>query len=291
MIFVDGIGVGLDDPEVNPCCYSTTGIFYPGQIHLPHGGAFFPLDARMGVPGLPQSATGQTAIYTGLNAPEIIGRHLYGFPNRELRQLLQRDSLFIRLGKHGYKCKFINAFRPVFFTTPEVFSDRPLSVTTEMNRFAGLDFCDFEEIRAGRALYHDFTNSEILDKGFDVPACSAQTAAQILVSESHKYDLLLYEYFLTDLAGHRGNLHSGIAEVVKVENLIQALLEKLDLEQTSLLVVSDHGNLENMGTKSHTMNPAYFAVWDLFLKSAKLRFHTLADVAPFIYHKITGLRD
>ena len=228
LIFIDGIGVGVDDPGVNPCCYSTTGIFYPEKKRLPFGGSFFPLDAQMGVPGLPQSATGQSAIYTGLNAPELIGRHLYGFPNRELRQLLQKDSLFIRLGKHGLKCKFINAFRPVFFTTPEIFSDRPLSVTTEMNRLAGLDFCDFEEIRAGRALYHDYTNEEILNKGFDVPACSPQTAAKILVSESKKYDLLLYEYFLTDLAGHRGNMQSGIGEVVKVENLIHALLEKLD---------------------------------------------------------------
>jgi hypothetical protein len=38
------------------------------------------LDASLCVPGLPQSATGQAALLTGLNAPELMGRHIEGFP-------------------------------------------------------------------------------------------------------------------------------------------------------------------------------------------------------------------
>ncbi|HEY9807154.1 MAG TPA: hypothetical protein V6D04_11335, partial [Candidatus Obscuribacterales bacterium] len=37
------------------------------------------IDATLGVPGLPQSATGQTALFTGCNAPAFLGRHQSAF--------------------------------------------------------------------------------------------------------------------------------------------------------------------------------------------------------------------
>jgi 2,3-bisphosphoglycerate-independent phosphoglycerate mutase len=94
----------------------------------------------MGIPGLPQSATGQTTIYTGINAPKKLGKHLTGIPNRELRELLRKFSIFVILKNEGFKCKFMNAFRPIFFTTPEIFLNLHMSATTEMNRYAGNEF-------------------------------------------------------------------------------------------------------------------------------------------------------
>src|SRR5690606_4270140 len=46
------------------------------------------LDATLGVPGEPQSATGQTTLFTGVNAPQAVGRHVRGFPTAALREIL-----------------------------------------------------------------------------------------------------------------------------------------------------------------------------------------------------------
>ena len=41
---------------------------------------------QLGIEGLPQSATGQTALFTGINAAQLLGRHLFGFPNQPFRR-------------------------------------------------------------------------------------------------------------------------------------------------------------------------------------------------------------
>jgi bisphosphoglycerate-independent phosphoglycerate mutase (AlkP superfamily) len=287
LFFIDGVGIGSDDPHINPCCYSETGIFQLNKS-LPLSGYKFAIDAQMGVPGLPQSATGHTTLYTGINAPKLIQKHLTGFPNKELRQILKQYSVFVQLKNKGSKCKFINAFRPVFFTTPEIFSNLHMSATTEMNRYAGYNFSSFNDIINGRALYHDYSNEENIKKGFDLPAFTADTAAEIMINESNRHDLILYEYFLTDFAGHAQNLNRSIEEIKKVENVIIALLNQINLDNTTLIVVSDHGNIEDISTKSHTSNPAFLGIWDKNSLDKSIDFKSLQDLYPFIFHKITG---
>jgi bisphosphoglycerate-independent phosphoglycerate mutase (AlkP superfamily) len=287
LLFIDGVGIGLDDPAINPCCYSETGIFHINQT-LPFSGHEFAIDAQMRVPGLPQSATGHTTLYTGINSPKLLEKHLTGFPNKELRRILEKYSIFVQLQKRGFNCKFINAFRPVFFTTPEIFSNLHMSATTEMNKYAGYGFSSFDDIKDEKALYHDYSNEENIKKGFDLPLFSADKAAEILVHESENYDLVLFEYFLTDFAGHDQNLDRSIDEIKKVENLILAILNKMDFDSMVLIVVSDHGNIEDVRTKSHTTNPAFLGIWDRNSSYKSDDFKSLEDLFPFMFYKITG---
>lgn len=287
LFFIDGVGIGSDDPTINPCCFSQTGIFQLDHT-LPDDGRKYALDAQMGVEGLPQSATGHTTLYTGNNAPKLINKHLTGFPNKELREQIKSYSLFVKLKNQGYRCKFINAFRPVFFTTPEIFSNLHMSATTEMNRYAGNEFSTFADIKNRRALYHDYTNEENIAKGFDLPSFSAREAAKILISECNCHDLILYEYFLTDFAGHAQNMKQSISEIRKVEELINSLLDQIDRKTTSLIVVSDHGNIEDLSTKSHTTNPAFLGIWDNHHLDNKYNFLNLQDLFPYIYYNIVG---
>ena len=287
LFFIDGIGIGSDDPTINPCCFSTMGIFQLQQ-NLPDHGCKYALDAQMGMEGLPQSATGHTTIYTGRNAPGLINKHLTGFPNKELRDLLKSYSLFVQLKKQRYRCKFINAFRPVFFTTPEIFANLHMSATTEMNRYAGNEFSSFKDIKRRRALYHDYTNKENIRRGFDLPSFSASEAAKILISETDKYDLILYEYFMTDFAGHAQDMKRSIYEISKVEKLIKSLLKQINRKTTTLVVVSDHGNIEDLSTKSHTTNPAFLGIWDHEPPNKYFQFKSLQDLFPYIYYKIVG---
>jgi bisphosphoglycerate-independent phosphoglycerate mutase (AlkP superfamily) len=288
LFFIDGVGIGVDDPAYNPCCYSETGIFHVKNQSLPRGGKKYCIDAQLNIPGLPQSATGHTTLYTGVNAAKMIGKHLFGFPNQDLRNILHKHSIFVNLVKKGFKCKFINAFRPVFFTTPEIFNNLHLSATTEMNKYAGLTFSNLKDIKLEKALYHDYTNRELRNKGFNLPLYRADIAAEILIKECEKYDMTLYEYFLTDFAGHARDLNRAIAEIKKVEELIVALLNKVNLENTILIAVSDHGNIEDLRTKSHTKNPAFLAIWGSSSSGQNQIFSSLLDIFPFIYERITG---
>ena len=289
LFFIDGLGVGELDPDYNPCTHTTHGIFCYSDGQLPFNGRQLPLDACLDVDGLPQSGSGQTTIYTGHNAAKLIGRHLFGFPNRQLRELIAKESLFVQLTKRNLKCKFINAFRPLFFTTPEIFRHMRMSATTEMNRAANLSFNTIQDITDKNALYHDFTNQIMKKYGFKLPLYKAEDAANILFSESKKYDLILYEYFMTDQAGHLQDMNRAVHILENLERLIYSLVSRITQEQTSLIVISDHGNIEDLRTKSHTRNPAFMAVWgiddDLLGKP-----NALTDVLPII-NRILGIRN
>jgi len=283
LIFIDGVGIGENEPAFNPMTFSETGIFSPNaHSGLPFGGLRAELDPILGVPGLPQSASGQTSIYTGINAAGKIGHHLFGFPNQILRDLLKRESLFVRLKAAGKHCRFLNGFRPVFFTTPEIFTKMRMSATTEMNRAAGLPFTSLHDIRQGTGIYHEYSNRILRKLGFNVPIFSPEDAALIVLNESRKYHLLLYEYFMTDNAGHSRDMEFGKKEVHKIEKLIYQVASGIRLDDTMLIVASDHGNLEDLRTKSHTRNKSFFAFWG---KTTNMPVITsLTEITPFIYN-------
>lgn len=279
-IFIDGVGVSQQE-YLNPCFDPSLVCFNFGNGQLPNGGIRKQLDATLGIEGLPQSATGQTTIYTGVNAAKLVGHHLTGFPNAVLRSLIAEQSIFNSLTGQGKKCLFANAFRPLFFTTPEVFARIKMSVTTEMNRLNGLKFNSLNDLINQRALYHDFTNSHLRSYGFNLPKYNAAQAAQILINAGSEYDLVVYEYFMTDFAGHSKDYSLALQELSKVDELILGVVERADLTETAVIVCSDHGNIEDMSRKSHTTNPAFFAYWGKNLESTET-LNDLSDVRPFI---------
>ena len=116
LIFIDGLGLGLDDPEINPLLTADLSniqnLLQVGPTQKAVGpGIIRPnwiikaIDARLGVSGLPQSATGQTTLFTGVNAPKITGRHINAFLLRHYG-MFWRDSVFsnrsTKLEREGY---------------------------------------------------------------------------------------------------------------------------------------------------------------------------------------------
>jgi hypothetical protein len=203
---------------------------------------------------------------------------------------LHSDSLFVKLTRLGKKCKFINAFRPIFFTTPEIFHNMRMSATTEMNRGAGLPFSSIDDMRNGRALYHDYTNGVLRRLGFRIPEFTAAEAAEIILQLSKENDLVLYEYFETDRAGHDRDLKQAIQQIRKIEQLILHIIERISICDTILLVVSDHGNIEDLRTKSHTRNPAFCAVWNNGPPSLLKSMQSITDVYQYIMQHVSTVR-
>jgi len=276
LVFVDGLGWGDDDPERNPC--------------LTYGGALFdfprspaacrPVDACLGVEGLPQSATGQTSLLSGVNAQRTVGGHVTGFPSPALRDLLRERSVFVQLRDRGRDGIFINAFRPVFFDLPADVQWR-LSATTVAHLAAGQPFFDLDDIAAGRAVYQEFTNRELIDKGFDVPEMTPEAAGRVLARNAPRRDFTLFEYFQTDRAGHSRDRARCEAELGKLERFLGAMLEEIDGD-TLVLLTSDHGNLEDLSTRSHTRNPVPLMAWGPGAENVLAGAEAITDVVPTI---------
>lgn len=282
LIFIDGLGIGPRDPRSNPLARfqpSVLRLFSDSSDRLPRDGTLFVTDAVMGVPGIPQSATGQTALFTGINASRMLGRHLQGFPNQALRQLIADHSIFKQLKQRGRTVTFANAYSPAFFDK----RPRWISVTTAMCESSHTPLRGFSELLEGRALYMDFTNRALRQNGHPIPLRSPAEAGRLLVDLSQDYELSLYEYFLTDWVGHRGTLEEAARLLEELDQFLAAVVEALPLDRVSLIVTSDHGNIENMSTRRHTSNPVGTMVWGEIASTFPVdRNPVLYDIAPLI---------
>lgn len=298
MVFLDGVGVGPEDAASNPFLHARLpvlrallGGFPPlsrdgarGPIRETTQAVLLGVDATLGVPGLPQSATGQTALLTGLNAPQHLGQHYGPYPNQGLRDLLAQHSLFRRLKDAGYRVAFANAY-------PERYHERltrgtgRASAIARAAHLAGVRLRGAEDLRAGRALSAFLTNRAWREHlGYpDMPIIDVAEAGRRLARLAADYDFTLFEYYRTDIVGHRGVQARILETLEEVDTFLGGVLDALDPD-TLLLVVSDHGNVEDWCTTKHTHNPALGLVvgteqaWRPVVRSIA----RLTDVAPVV---------
>jgi hypothetical protein len=264
-VFVDGVGAGAPDPGRNPLA---RGEFLLSRFEdgagapLPAGGRAVLADATLGVPGRPQSATGQTAILTGENAPALLGRHLLGFPNAALRDLLRRRSLFRVLAEAGSTAAFANAYPVAYLRAlgfqvegePEFDLGRRrarASATTVAFAAGGGRFRTWPDVRAGRGLTHDITGARARAFGADLPVRAPEEAAEVLRALAGEHDLTVFEFFETDEAGHARSMERALEAISRLDRLLRALVAGLGPDD-SLVVASDHGNIEDLSTRNHT---------------------------------------
>ena len=259
MVFIDGLGIGPRDPDRNPLARfnpQVLSVFEEAIGPVRGNGIVLQTDAQMGIGSMPQSATNQTTLFTGTNAAAILGGHLSGFPNKALKEMLGKHSLMQRLQARGIDTAFANAYHPRFFTH----RPRWISVTTVMCETAGVRLRTLEDLHDERALYMDYTNQLLRERGCAVPLHSPRKAAKILSKLARNYSFCLYEYFLTDLVGHRGTLEEATRMLDNLDEFLSVLVEQT-LPQRSLLVTSDHGNIEVMSHKGHTGNKVPTIIW------------------------------
>ncbi len=149
-IFIDGLGLGINDPEINPCLNSNVHIFSSYNknneiISVEKNGFCIPTNATLGIEGLPQSATGTATLLTGINCAKKLEKHIPGFPTIKLIKIIQRESILKKVKQKGLSSTFINAYRPLFFKLKEKTKWR-LSTTTVANLAAGNRFYSLEDI-------------------------------------------------------------------------------------------------------------------------------------------------
>ena len=63
---------------------------------------------------------------------------------------------------------------------------------------------------------------------------------------------------------------------------MRAVLAEVNLESTTVMLTSDHGNVEDLSTRNHTLNPVPTLAWGPGRERVRRRISTLADITPTI---------
>lgn len=258
LLFLDGVGLGASDPARNPLAGSELG-FLADLVGGPLVAATPPreterlvytaIDATLGHPGLPQSATGQTALLTGVNAADVMNGHYGPWPGPTLLAELAAGTLF-HTAQAGSGAALANAYPPGYFEHARGRRLRRNAMAAAAVA-AGVPQRDLAYYERGEALAVDLTGSyfeSLGHRGTD-PAASAAD----LLSLARGTTLTVLDVWLTDTLGHARD-HDGAAALLRrLDAFVAALVD--DLGEATLVVTSDHGNLEDLGTKTHTPNP------------------------------------
>ena len=287
LFFIDGLGIGERGP-FNPLDglpnSAPLAVFQHEQPETFLNGIVVPTDPRLSIDGRPQSASGQTTILTGVNAPLKLGYHKQGFPNKALLEILHEHSIFRQLKEAGVApITFANAYTSLFFAA----RPRWVSATTAAVEAAGMTFRTLDDLKDNRAVYQDFTNRVLLDRGEHVVLRNAEEAATVLAGIVRNHRFTLYEYFITDKVGHAQDIAAAKIILTNLAEFIRRLLTKLDLSQTTVILTSDHGNIEDLSARNHTLHQVPTIIWGPHRERIGARIKTLADITPAIVDLLT----
>lgn len=273
-LFIDGVGLRPPAPDnpVNPeVC--------PALCHLIARHAV-PIDACLSVPGLPQSATGQATMFTGLNAPLFMGRHCEGFPGPGLRRKIEESNLFLALKARGKRVKFADAY--LVESADELVPRRFKSVTTVMALTAPETVSTLDDLLDDQAVMQDLTRETIQDRYPDVPVISPEDAADHLFNLARAYDFTLYEFFQTDVSGHSMDYDRACSVLRAYDRFLSSLVRLTEAAGITLLMTADHGNIEAMNERGHTRNPVPFIALGPQEAAIRAEVKSLVDVTPAV---------
>jgi len=269
-IFMDGVGLGWDDPVVNPFVRAALA----NLDHLLEGhkitadgkqakqrmidtqrASLLALDACLGVDGIPQSATGQASLLTGKNVSEILGFHDGPKPNPMIMDVLREGTLFSHFHNNDKEAVLMNAYPPRYFKSIETGYRLP-GVIAFAARYAGLQLKTMDDLNRGKAISADFTAQGWHDRLglLDTPILTPFQAGERLLVLSNGYDLAFFEYWITDIAGHQQDMKSACDLLENFDSVLGSLINSWDDDSGLILITSDHGNMEDLNTRRHTRN-------------------------------------
>lgn len=260
-VFLDGVGIGpaiaanpFADPNTTPFLNTLLGANALTQATAvaTQQLTFKAIDATLGIPGRPQSATGQTTLYTGKNAAAFRGKHQSAFAGGSLRQLIEPDGMFRQVLDLGGRATHANCYLPSYF---EAIAQRRrrYAVGSLLILTAGLPFRGLPEYERGEAVYWDITG-DMVHRIHGLPVRPPASAAQQLTAIATQHHLTLFESFLPDFTGHAQDYDQAQAALQRIDAFLQQLITQLPANLT-LILSSDHGNVEDLSTKRHTLNP------------------------------------
>jgi len=269
-LFVDGLGLSSDPRSpLKRLDLPTLGALTDGFSQVPSsqpGLAYRVLDARLGVEGLPQSGTGQTALLTGLNAPRLLGHHQGPHPLRRLQALLQQESLQVWAARRGLRVLHANGYRSEYLGKALSSHRNLLSAFAFAARVAGLELLPIDHPQA------------TLPAFWPEPEAAGERFARI----AQQHDLIILENWALDYWGHRSPKRLD-ERLVELDRFVRGFLNAQ--RRATLVLTADHGNAEEPWHTRHTLNPVPLAVYGPLAGSVPA-MHSLTDLAPWLKQQL-----
>jgi 2,3-bisphosphoglycerate-independent phosphoglycerate mutase len=299
-LFVDGFGLGPDQPARNPVAAARLPALRrllddraPVLGAARSGGeraTLVGLDASLGVAGIPQSGTGHTTLLTGEDGVRRFGRHHGPWVPTALRPLVARESVLARALRAGRSVAFANAY-------PEELMERlgggfetvpgrvlgPLRAGPPLAALgAGLLTRHTPALERGDAVASEITNEGWIERlgRTALPRVTPEEAGSNLAGIVARHDLTLFAHYALDHVGHRGTWLDAVAALERLDRFLGAVLDALPGDAL-LLVASDHGNIEDAG-RAHTHNPALGLVAGPGHAEVAGPLRDLTDVVPAV---------
>ncbi len=188
---------------------------------------------------------------------------------------------FYRQLRAGQPAAYANAYPARFLDRVQRGKGR-LSANTQAAVMAGLKLRSGEDLRRGRAVAALFSNDFWPEADFALPPLDAHGAGAQLAALAEDHTLTFFEFWYSDFLGHKMEREESLKMLGLLDNFLAGILEWLDLTNSLLLVVSDHGNFEDWTTSKHTLNPTLTLLAGAGFESLVPRLHSLADIKPAI---------
>lgn len=293
IFFMDGVGLGDDDPEKNPFATAvlpnlTTLLgerwWVKGNGRLiTKRASFIPTDANLEMPRRPQSATGQATILSGRNIPKIVGEHYGPKPNPAVAAEIRKGTLFQEVVDAGGRAALITPYPQRFFdgikSGKRLLSSVPLAASS-----AGLSLMGADALKNGRAVSPGFTGQEWHDHlGYtDIPVLTLPEAGAQIARIAQTYSFSFFEHWPSDRLGHRGPLKDAVRHLERIDEVLGGLFDTWDDEHGLLIITSDHGNIEEKDHRLHTRNPVPTILLGKNHAQFALQVFDLTDIAQII---------
>jgi 2,3-bisphosphoglycerate-independent phosphoglycerate mutase len=320
-IFMDGVGLGKDDSNINPFIRAAvpnldhlldgnkiiaanhrTGLFDGLSLIQTTRASLLALDACLGIEGIPQSASGQASLLTGKNVSAILGFHDGPKPSPVIMDILREGTLFSQVNNNEMAATLLNAYPPRYFKSIETGYRLPGVIALSAS-YAGMQLKTMDDLYRGEAISTDFTAQGWRDVlGFlDTPLLNPIQAGERMRQLSTGYELTFFEYWLTDVAGHQQDMQSACDLLEIFDAMLGSLVNSWDDDESLILITSDHGNIEDLSIRRHTRNDIPL----LLIGSSELREQfineltkisrsrdkfNLTDVSPSIINLLKNLK-
>jgi hypothetical protein len=291
-IFWDGVGYGKSDPDRNPFFSSNLPTFkklFGGNLPSQKFKRFSsdivslsPVNTTLRVPGLPQSGTGQTAIMTGINASKYVGKHFGPHPYSTLIPIIKEKNIFNQLKKMEKSFFFANGYPDRYLEY--ILGPKGRIPTIALSYLsAGKSLNTHAHVKAGAAISADISGTRWHELGHpDIEPAEPLKAGNLFYQLGESHDMIFFEYFVTDHAGHSQDMPLAVEMLERMDGFIAGIMEKFNPENDLILMISDHGNIEDLSVKTHTMNPVPLIVIGKHHPHFSSRIKNLTHVTPAI---------
>lgn len=291
-IFWDGVGFGKKDSTINPFFASNLPTFrrlfngeLPSLAFKQFSSEFVSLSSvntTLRVPGLPQSGTGQTAIMTGINASKVVGKHFGPHPYSTLVPIIKEQNLFVQLKKMDRTFLFANGYPKRYFDY--IFGPKGRVPTIALSYIsAGKSLNTHDAIQLRQAISADISGTRWKELGHpEIEPMEPKEAGKLFYKFGKSNDLIFFEYFVTDHAGHSQEMPMAVEMLERMDGFLSGILDDFNYDNDVLLMVSDHGNIEDLSVKTHTKNPVPMIVLGKKHPYFTSRIKNLTHITPTI---------